>query len=59
MLALLLLLMPIAMPMMHAHTLMLLLGALYVAAYAVADNADTDAKMPNAACHLTGALLFC
>ena len=45
--------------MMLALTLVLLLDALYVVAYAVADNADADAKMPNVACHLPGALLCC
>ena len=45
--------------MMLALTMMLLLDVLYVAAYAVADNVDADAKMPNVACHLAGALLCC
>ncbi len=48
------------MPMllMLALTLMLLLDALKTDAYAAADNADdADAKMPNDACHLSGALL--
>ena len=55
----LLLLMLMPMLMMLALTLMLLLDALYVAAYAVADNADTDAKIPNDACHLVGSMLCC
>ena len=45
--------------MMLALTLMLLIGALNAAAYAGVDNVDTDAKMPNVACHLVGALLCC
>ena len=40
------------MPMMLALTLMLLFDA---AAYAAADNANADAKMPNVARHLAGA----
>ena len=35
-------------------TLMLLLYAFDAAAYAAADDANADAKMPNAACHLAG-----
>ncbi len=41
--------------MMHALTLMLLLDAFDASAYAVADDANADAKMPNVACHLVGA----
>jgi len=47
------------MMMMLALTLMLLLDALKAATYAVVDNADADAKTPNDACHLAGALLCC
>ena len=54
-----LLLMLIPMAMMLAPTKMLLLDALNVVAYAATDNADADAKMPNVACHLAGALLCC
>ena len=43
--------------MMLALTLMLLLDAFKTVAYAAADNANADAKMSNAACHLVGALL--
>ena len=50
-------LMPIL--MMLALTPMLMLDALKVVAYAVVDNANTDAKMPNVACHLACALLCC
>ncbi len=45
--------------MMLALTPMLLLDALKVVAYAVADNVDADTKMPIVACHLAGALLCC
>ena len=45
------------MMMMLALTPMLLLDALKAVAYAVADDNDADAKMPNAACYLAGALL--
>ena len=45
--------------MMLFLTMMLLLDALKVAAYAAAYNAKADAKMPNDACHIVGALLCC
>ena len=45
--------------MMLALTLMLLLDALNAATFAVVDNTDTGAKIPNDACHLSGALLCC
>ncbi len=45
--------------MMLALTPMLLLDALKVVAHAANDNANADAKMPNVACHLAGALLCC
>ena len=45
--------------MMLALTLMLLLDALKADAYAAANNANANAKMPNVACHLVGALLCC
>ena len=45
--------------MMLSLTLMLLLDALKSAAYTAADNAKADAKMPNIACYLVGALLCC
>ena len=44
---------------MLALTLMLLLDALNTVAYADADNADANAKMPNVAGLLVGALLCC
>ena len=49
--------MPMLMPMlmMLALTLMLLLDASDVAAYADANDANSDAKMPNVARHLAGA----
>ena len=52
----LVLLMPMLMPMlmMLALTLMLPLDASDAAAYAVAKDANADAKMPNAARHLAG-----
>ena len=43
------------MMMMLALTLMLLLDASDVAAYAAANDANADAKMPNVARHLAGA----
>ncbi len=55
----LLLLMLMPMLMMLALTLMLLLDALKVDAPAAADIVDADAKMPNLACHLAGALMCC
>ncbi len=42
-----------------ALTLMILLDALKAAPYAVANNVDADAKMPNDDCHLAGALMCC
>jgi len=51
----LLMLMLIPMLMMLAPTLMLLLDASDVVAYAAANDANADAKMPNVACHLIGA----
>jgi len=42
------------MPIMLALTLMLLFDA---ATFAVANNANANAKMPNVASHLAGALL--
>ena len=45
--------------MMLALTPMLLLDAFDAAAYAVANDSNADAKMPNVACHLVGALLCC
>ena len=47
------------MSMMLALTLMLLLDALNVDAYAVVDNVDADATMPNVACNLASAVLCC
>ena len=41
--------------MMLALTLMLLLDASDAAAYAAANDANADAKMPNVARHLAGA----
>ena len=46
------------MPMMLALTLMLMLDAVDVAAYAATD-ANADAKMPNASRHLSCWCLFC
>ena len=48
-----LILMP--MLMMLALTPMRLLDAFDAIAYAVANDANADAKMPNVACHLAGA----
>ena len=45
--------------MMLALTPMLLRDALKDVAYAATDNVDADAKIPNYACHLAGALLCC
>ena len=50
---LMLMLMPLL--MMLALTLMLLLDASDAVAYAAANDANADAKMPNVACHLVGA----
>jgi len=43
------------MPMILALALMLLLDASGVVAYAVVNDANADAKMPNVARHLVGA----
>ena len=51
----LLMLMLIPMLMMLALTVMLLLDASNAAAYAAANDANADAKMPNVARHLVGA----
>ncbi len=52
------LLMLMLMLMLLALTLMLLFNASNAAAYAAANDAKIDAKMPNAACHLVAAYAF-